>query len=137
MRSAVARLRRAGAILLGKTNVPIFTGDFQTYNSIYGTANNPWNPGFSPGGSSGGAAAVIAAGMSALALCSALSGSIRWLAHCCGIFGLKTTWSLVSTYGHIPPMPELRLERNPELLVAGPLARSPARPPTSILGRAA
>jgi amidase len=124
--SAVARLRRAGAILLGKTNAPIFTGDFQTYNSIYGTANNPWNPGFSPGGSSGGAAAVIAAGMSALALCSDLGGSIRWPAHCCGIFGLKTTWNLVSTYGHIPPMPELRLERNPELLVAGPLARSAA-----------
>jgi amidase len=64
--------------------------------------------------------------MSALELCSDLGGSIRWPAHCCGIFGLKTTWNLVSTYGHIPPMPELRLERNPELLVAGPLARSAA-----------
>ncbi|MFZ0496840.1 MAG: amidase [Methylocella sp.] len=124
--SAVARLRRAGAIILGKTNVPIFTGDFQAYNSIYGTTNNPWNPGFSPGGSSGGAAAAIATGMSALELGSDLGGSIRWPAHCCGIFGLKTTWNLVSTYGHIPPMPELRLERNPELLVAGPLARSAA-----------
>jgi amidase len=123
---AVARLRWAGAILLGKTNVPIFTGDFQSYNSIYGTTNNPWNPGFSPGGYSGGAAAAIATGMSALELCSDLGGSIRWPAHCCGIFGLKTTWNLVSTYGHIPPMPELRLERNPELLVAGPLARSAA-----------
>jgi len=124
--SAVARLRHAGAILLGKTNVPIFTGDFQTYNSIYGTTNNPWNRGFSPGGSSGGAATAIATGMSALELGSDLGGSIRWPAHCCGIFGLKTTWNLVSTYGHIPPMPELRLERNPELLVAGPLARSAA-----------
>jgi amidase len=98
--------------------------------------NNPWNPAFSR--SSGGAAAVIAAGMSALALCSALGGSIRWLAHCCGIFGLKTTWNLVSTYGHIPPMPELRLERNPSSLS---LARSPARPPPRSrprrLGRAA
>jgi len=64
--------------------------------------------------------------MSALELCSDLGGSIRWPAHCCGIFGLKTTWNLVSTYGHIPPMPELRLERNPELLVAGPPARSAA-----------
>ncbi len=124
--SAAARLRRAGAILLGKTNVPIFTGDFQTYNSIYGTTNNPWNPGFSPGGSSGGAAAAIAIGMSALELGSDLGGSIRWPAHCCGIFGLKTTWNLVSTYGHIPPMPDMRLERNPELLVAGALARSAA-----------
>jgi len=58
--SAVARLRRAGAILLGKTNVPIFTGDFQAYNCIYGTSNNPWKQDFSPGVSSGGAAAAIA-----------------------------------------------------------------------------
>jgi amidase len=123
--SAVARLRRAGANLLGKTNVPIFTGDFQTYNSIYGTTNNRWNPGFSAGGSLGGAAAAIATGISALELCSVLGGSIRWPAHCCGIFGLKTTWNLVSTYGHIPPMPESRLERKRELLVAGPLGRRP------------
>jgi amidase len=122
--SAVARLRRAGAIILGKTNVPFLTGDFQTYNSIYGTTNNPWNLDFSPGGSSGGAAAAIATGMSTIELGSDLAGSIRWPAHCCGIFGLKTTWNLISTYGHIPPMPEFRLERNPELLVAGPLARS-------------
>jgi amidase len=63
--------------------------------------------------------------MSALELCSDLAGSIRWPAHCCGIFGLKTTWNLVSTYGSIQPMPELRLERNPEFLIAGPLARRP------------
>jgi len=63
--------------------------------------------------------------MSALELGSDLGGSIRWPAHCCDIFGLKTTWNLVSTYGHIPPVPELRLERNPEFLVAGPLGRGP------------
>jgi amidase len=124
--SAVARLRRAGAIILGKTNVPLLTGDFQTYNSVYGTTNNPWNLDFSPGGSSGGAATAIATGMSCLELGSDLAGSIRWPAHCCGIFGLKTTWNVVATYGHIPPMPDMRLERNPELLVAGPLARSAA-----------
>ena len=124
--SAVARLRNAGAIILGKTNVPLLTGDFQTYNNIYGTTNNPWNLEFSPGGSSGGAAAAVATGMSALELGSDLAGSIRWPAHCCGIFGLKTTWNSVATYGHIPPMPDMRLERNPELLVAGPLARSAA-----------
>src|ERR1700730_12435573 len=84
--SAVARLRRAGAILLGKTNVPIFTGDFQAYNCIYGTSNNPWKQDFSPGVSSGGAAAAIATGMSALELGSDLVGSIRWPLHCCGIF---------------------------------------------------
>jgi amidase len=124
--SAVARLRRAGAIILGKTNVPLLTGDFQTANSVYGTTNNPWNLDFSPGGSSGGAAAAIATGMSALEIGSDLAGSIRWPAHCCGIFGLKTTWNVIATYGHIPPMPDMRLERNPELLVAGPLARSAA-----------
>ena len=122
--SVVARLRRAGAIVLGKTNVPLMTGDFQTTNTIYGTTNNPWNLDLSPGGSSGGAAAAVATGMSALEVGSDLAGSIRWPAHCCGIFGLKTTWNLVATYGHIPPLPEMRLERNPELLVAGPLARS-------------
>jgi len=124
--SAVARLRRAGAIVLGKTNVPLLTGDFQTYNNIYGTTKNPWNLEFSPGGSSGGAAAAIATGMSALEIGSDLAGSIRWPAHCCGVFGLKTTWNIIATYGHIPPMPDMRLERNPELLVAGPLARSAA-----------
>ena len=124
--SAVARLRGAGAIILGKTNVPLLTGDFQTANSVYGTTNNPWNLDFSPGGSSGGAAAAIATGMSTLELGSDLAGSIRWPAHCCGVFGLKTTWNVVATYGHIPPTPDMRLERNPELLVAGPLARSAA-----------
>ena len=124
--SAVARLRGAGAIVLGKTNVPLLTGDFQTSNSVYGTTNNPWNLDFSPGGSSGGAAAAIATGMSTLELGSDLAGSIRWPAHCCGVFGLKTTWNVVATYGHIPPTPDMRLERNPELLVAGPLARSAA-----------
>jgi amidase len=124
--SAVARLRHAGAIILGKTNVPLLTGDFQTTNKIYGTTNNPWDLDFSPGGSSGGAAAAIVTGMSVLELGSDLAGSIRWPAHCCGIFGLKTTWNIIATHGHIPPMPEMRLERNPELLVAGPLARSAA-----------
>ncbi|MCI0467465.1 MAG: amidase [Beijerinckiaceae bacterium] len=123
---AVARLRRAGANIIGKTNVPIFTGDFQTFNPIYGTTNNPWNPAFSPGGSSGGAAAAVAAGMSALELGSDMAGSIRWPAHCCGVYGLKTSWDLVSAYGHIPPMPDMRIERNPELLSIGPLARSAA-----------
>jgi amidase len=122
----VARLRRAGANIIGKTNVPIFTGDFQSYNKIYGTTNSPWNLSISPGGSSGGAAAAVAAGMSSLDIGSDLAGSIRWPAHCCGIFGLKTTWDLVSAYGHIPPMPQMRLQRNPELLSIGPLARSAA-----------
>ena len=124
--SAIARLRRAGAVILGKTNVPMLTGDFQTYNGLHGVTKNPWNLDYSPGGSSGGAAVAVATGMSAFELGSDLAGSIRWPAHCCGLFGLKTTWGLVSTFGHIPPLPDLRLESHPELLVAGPLARSSA-----------
>jgi amidase len=122
--SAVARLRRAGANIFGKTNVPVFTGDFQTFNPLYGTTNNPWDPSRTSGGSSGGAAAAVAAGMSAFEIGTDIGGSIRWPAHACGLFGLKTTWNLVSTYGHIPPPLHRRPTRNPDLLVAGPLARS-------------
>jgi amidase len=122
--AAVARLRAAGAVILGKSNVPAFTADFQAYNGIYGTTNNPWDLKRSPGGSSGGAAAAVAAGMSAFELGSDLGSSIRWPAHACGIFGLKTTWNLVSLWGHIPPQPEKRMARNADLVVAGPLARS-------------
>lgn len=123
---AVAKLREAGAIIIGKTNVPILAGDFQTFNGLFGVTGNPWDKACSPGGSSGGAAVAVATGMSAFELGSDLAGSIRWPAHCCGIFGLKTTWNLISTYGHIPPVPQMRLERNPDLTVAGPLARSAA-----------
>ncbi|RFB78156.1 amidase [Methylovirgula sp. 4M-Z18] len=124
--SAVARLRQAGAVIFGKTNVPLYSGDFQAYNAIYGTTNNPWDLARSPGGSSGGAVAAVATGMSALELGSDLGGSIRWPAHACGLFGLKTTWDLVSTFGHVPPPPGYRSPRNPELTVAGPIARSAA-----------
>src|SRR4051812_34272376 len=124
--AAVARLRAAGAVILGKSNVPAFTADFQAYNGIYGTTNNPWDLARSPGGSSGGAAAAVATGMSAFELGSDLGGSIRWPAHACGIFGLKTTWNLVSIWGHIPPLPDKRMARNADLVVAGPLARSAA-----------
>ena len=82
--AAVARLRAAGAVILGKTNVPAFTADFQAYNAIYGTTNNPWDLARSPGGSSGGAAAAVATGMSAFELGSDLGSSIRWPAHACG-----------------------------------------------------
>ncbi|HEV2558054.1 MAG TPA: amidase [Microvirga sp.] len=123
---AVARLREAGAVILGKSNVPAFTADFQTYNGLYGTTSNPWDAARSPGGSSGGAAAAVATGMSAFELGSDLGSSIRWPAHACGIFGLKTTWNLVPLWGHIPPSPEKRMARNADLVVAGPLARSAA-----------
>jgi amidase len=123
---SVARLRAAGAIILGKTNVPTFAADFQTFNPIYGATNHPRDPAFSPGGSSGGSAAALASGMSALELASDLGGSIRWPAHACGLYGLKPSWGMVTSYGHTPPPPAKRTERDPDCLVVGPLARSAA-----------
>ncbi|MFJ5368371.1 amidase [Bosea sp. CER48] len=122
--AAVARLRAAGAVILGKTNVPVFSGDFQSYNPAHGVTNNPWDESRSPGGSSGGAAAAVATGMSAFELGSDLGSSIRWPAHACGVFGLKTSWGLVSTWGSIPPPPERRTPRNADLMVAGPITRA-------------
>lgn len=122
----VARLRHAGAVIFGKSVVPVFTGDFQAFNPLHGVARNPYDPGRSPGGSSGGAAAAVATGMSAFELGSDLGGSVRWPAHACGVFGLKTTWNLVPTWGHVPPTPERRPPRNVDLMVAGPIARSAA-----------
>jgi amidase len=121
---AVARLRAAGAVIVGKTNVPVFSGDFQSYNPAHGVTNNPWSSSHSPGGSSGGAATAVATGMSAFELGSDLGGSIRWPAHACGVFGLKTSWGLVSTWGAIPPPPERRTARNVDLMVAGPITRA-------------
>jgi amidase len=122
----VARLRAAGAVILGKTNVPIYSSDFQTFNPIFGVTNHPKDSSFSPGGSAGGAAAAVATGMSALSLASDLGGSIRWPAHACGLYGLKPTWGLATTYGTVPPPPNRRLERDVDCMVAGPLARSAA-----------
>ncbi|TCR70160.1 amidase family protein [Bosea sp. BK604] len=122
--TAVARLRAAGVVIIGKSNVPVFSGDFQSYNPAHGVTGNPWNLAFSPGGSSGGAAVAVASGMSAFELGSDLGGSMRWPAHSTGVFGLKTSWGLVSTWGLIPPPPERRPPRNPDLLVAGPITRT-------------
>jgi amidase len=122
--TAVARLRAAGAIVLAKSNVPRMAGDFQTYNPVFGVTGHPRDPGRSPGGSSGGAAAAVAAGFCAFDLASDLGGSIRWPAHACGLFGLKTSWGQIPLFGHIPPLPTMRLKNPPDMAVAGPLARS-------------
>jgi amidase len=116
----VARLRRAGAVILGKTNVPRDLADWQSFNDLYGTTRNPWNPDRSPGGSSGGASAALAAGFSALELGSDIGGSIRVPAHYCGVYGHKPTFGIVPVAGHA------MIEDEPaaDLNVAGPLARS-------------
>jgi amidase len=103
--TVVARLRTAGAIILGKTNTPELAGDFQTNSPLFGRTNNPWNHEYTPGGSTGGGASAIAAGLSPLEVGSDIGGSIRVPCHFCGIFGLKPTEHRVSTFGHIPELP--------------------------------
>jgi amidase len=120
---AVARLKAAGAVILGKTNVPLGLADWQTYNNIYGTTNNPWDLGRTPGGSSGGAAAALAAGYVSLEIGSDLGGSIRAPAHFCGVFGHKPSYGLIPPRGHAPPKAEAA-GGDGGLAVLGPLARS-------------
>ncbi len=99
--TVVARLREAGAILLGKTNTPELTLSGATDNLVYGPTKNPHNLGYQPGGSSGGAAAIVAAGGSPFDIGSDYGGSIRWPAHACGITGIKPTTGRAPRTGHI------------------------------------
>ena len=100
--AAVERLESAGAITIGKTNVPVMLGDWQSYNPIYGTTNNPWDPSRTAGGSTGGGAAAVAAGLGALTLGSDLNGSTRIPAHFCGVYGHKPSLELISSAGFQP-----------------------------------
>lgn len=118
----VAKLRAAGAVIWGKTNVPLMLGDLQTYNSVYGTTNNPHDPTRTPGGSSGGAAAALASGITPLELGSDIGGSLRHPANWCGVYALKPTWGTLSMRGHIPPPPGRFVEY--DLGVGGPMART-------------
>jgi amidase len=122
---AVARLKAAGAIILGKTNVPISLADWQSYNEVYGITNNPWDLGRTPGGSSGGSAAALAAGLVPLELGSDIGGSLRAPAHYCGVFSHKPTLDLVPLRGAGPPGTPPASGRV-DLAVAGPMARSAA-----------
>jgi amidase len=119
---ALQRLIDAGAIIFGKTNTPAFAADVQTYNEIFGVTNNPWDRTRTPGGSSGGAAVAVATGLTAFELGSDIGGSIRIPAHCCGVYGHKTTYGIVSSLGHIPGPPGARAKR--DISVAGPLSRA-------------
>jgi len=117
---AVDRLLAAGAVIFGKTNVPVLLADSQSYNPVYGTTNNPWDPSLTPGGSSGGAAAALAAGLTGLELGSDIGGSIRNPAHYCGVYGHKPTYGIApprgqALYGNVAAS---------DISVIGPLARS-------------
>lgn len=118
----VARLRDAGAIIFGKTNLPIYAGDMQSYNEVFGTTNNPHDLSRTPGGSSGGSAAALACGFTPLELGSDIGGSIRLPSHMSGVAGHKPSFGLVPAHGQIPGPPgTLTLA---DLAVAGPMART-------------
>ncbi len=119
----VERLLRAGAVLIGATNVPPALADVQTYNDFYGTTNNPWDLRRTPGGSSGGSAASLAAGIGYLSVGSDIGGSIREPASFCGIFGHKPTLDIVSDIGHEPGGVRVSPGFSTLLAVCGPLAR--------------
>jgi amidase len=122
---SIARVKDAGAVILGKTNVPLVLGDWQSYNDIYGTTNNPYDLGRTPGGSSGGSSAALAAGYGPLSLGSDIGGSLRVPAFHCGIYAHKPSYALAPSRGHTPPpLPPLPFNR--DLSVIGPMARSAA-----------
>jgi amidase len=124
----VRRLREAGAIILGKTNLPTLASGIQTNNPVFGRTNNPWDLSRTPGGSSGGPAAAISARLSYLELGSDIGGSIRIPAHFCGIYGLKCTGGRVSGKGHLASPKPLAIPKDwlalTQLASMGPLARS-------------
>src|SRR6202023_3419395 len=120
--AVAARLKDAGGILIGKTNVPVMLADFQTSNPIFGRTNTPWDTARTPGGSSGGAAAALASGMTPFEIGTDLSASIRIPAHFCGVFGLKTTERRVPLTGVIPGLPGPRPLRI--MSTIGPMART-------------
>ena len=124
----VRRLKNAGAVIVGKTNVPVDLSDWQSFNPVYGRTKNPHNLDRSPGGSSGGSAAAVASGMVPMEYGTDIGGSVRVPAHFCGIWGHKTSWGLVSKQGHDHPMmarrPGFVAAHDGALSIAGPLARN-------------
>jgi amidase len=117
---SVERLEKAGVVLFGKSNVPLMLADWQSYNAIHGTCNNPWNTALTPGGSSGGSAAALAAGLTGIEAGSDIGASIRNPAHYCGVFGLKPTWGVVSPKGQQLP----GVYAYSDISVVGPMTRS-------------
>ncbi|QWG12820.1 amidase [Bradyrhizobium sediminis] len=122
---SISRVKAAGGVILGKTNVPVGLADWQSYNEIYGTTNNPYHLGRTPGGSSGGSSAALAAGYGPLSLGSDIGGSLRVPAFHCGVYAHKPTYNLAPVRGHTPPpFPAMPLDR--DMAVIGPMARSAA-----------
>jgi amidase len=116
----VDRLLAAGVVLFGKTNVPLLLADWQSFNAVYGTTNNPWDVSRVPGGSSGGSAAALAAGLTGIEAGSDIGASIRNPAHYCGVFGHKPTYGIVPWWGQALP----GTYAPSDIAVVGPMARS-------------
>lgn len=119
---AVARLREAGAIVFGKTNLPRWSGDVQSFNELFGTTNNPWDVTRVPGGSSGGPAVAVAAGLTSFELGTDIGGSVRIPSHCCGTFGLKPSYGVVPQRGYLDSVGGGTTDA--DINVFGPMARS-------------
>ncbi|MEA3184369.1 MAG: amidase [Ilumatobacteraceae bacterium] len=117
----VAAVKRAGAIVFGKTNVPRWSGDLQTFNEMFGTTNNPWDLTRVPGGSSGGAAAAVACGMTSFEIGTDIGGSVRVPAAFCGVFGHKPSFGVIPTLGYIDE-PEGGVTES-DVNTFGPIAR--------------
>ena len=120
----VARLKAAGVVFLGKSNVPVDLSDWQSFNPVYGRSNNPHDHDRSPGGSSGGSAAAVASGMVPIEYGTDIGGSVRVPAHFCGVWGHKTSWGLVPKHGHDHPLMAGKDAHDSVLSIAGPLARN-------------
>ena len=120
---AIERLESAGAIVVGKTNVPVMLADWQSYNPLYGTTNNPWDLARTPGGSTGGGAAAVAVGLGALSIGSDLSGSLRIPAHFCGVYTHKPSLNLIAMDGLQPGPWDGSPGLPMDLAVIGPMAR--------------
>jgi amidase len=124
--TVIRRLKRAGAIIVGKTNVAFMLGDFgQTANELYGVTNNPWDTRRTPGGSTGGGAAALSAGVTFLEYGSDLVGSTRIPASFCGVYGLKPSVGIVPLSGFQPPGPPPPPSDMMYMSAVGPLGRSP------------
>ena len=117
----VANWRKAGAIIIGRTNTPAFSWRWFTDNDLHGATRNPWHAGITPGGSSGGAAAALASGIGALAHGNDIGGSIRYPAYACGLAGIRPSFGRVPSFN--PSAPEERPLSTQIMSVQGPLAR--------------
>lgn len=120
--AVVGTVRDAGAVVFGKTNVPRWSGDYQSYNEIFGTTNNPWDTDCTPGGSSGGPAAAVAMGFTGFEIGTDIGGSVRLPSSHCGVYGHKPSFGIIPTHGYLD---SVRYHRNvADVNVFGPITRS-------------